>query len=134
MADPAATRLFAGTWSTKDGGIGGVYRRTVGGDGWERLGPGSGLPDTNVQVVSIDPNDRDVIYAGTADGPTAAPTAAQAGNGSAFRTATSRSGRSPAIPPTGARCSPAPRRSRSTGATTAATTGAACPTRRCPTA
>ncbi len=69
MTDPAATRLFAGTWSTKDGGVGGVYRRTVGGEGWQRLDAGSGLPDTDVQVVAIDAHDRDVVYAGTADGP-----------------------------------------------------------------
>jgi photosystem II stability/assembly factor-like uncharacterized protein len=67
MASSGSTHIYAGAWSTKDGGIGGVYRCEAGNNRWERLT--NGLPDVDVQAITIDPNDPSVIYAGTADGP-----------------------------------------------------------------
>jgi photosystem II stability/assembly factor-like uncharacterized protein len=67
MAGSGSTHVYAGAWSTKDGGIGGVYRCEAGSNRWERLT--KGLPDLDVQAVTVDPNDPNVIYAGTADGP-----------------------------------------------------------------
>ena len=67
MSSSAPTHIYAGVWGTKDGGIGGLYRAEAGGERWERLS--NGLPDLNVQAVTVDPNDPDVVYAGTADGP-----------------------------------------------------------------
>jgi photosystem II stability/assembly factor-like uncharacterized protein len=67
MAGSGSTHIYAGAWSTKDGGIGGVYRCEAGDNRWERLT--DGLPDVDVQAITIDPNDPSVVYAGTADGP-----------------------------------------------------------------
>ena len=67
MAGSGSTHIYAGAWSTKDGGIGGVYRCAAGENRWERLT--NGLPDVDVQAITIDPNEPSVVYAGTADGP-----------------------------------------------------------------
>ncbi len=67
MTGSGSTHIYAGAWSTKDGGIGGVYRCEAGDNRWERLT--NGLPDVDVQAITIDPNDPSVVYAGTADGP-----------------------------------------------------------------
>jgi photosystem II stability/assembly factor-like uncharacterized protein len=67
MAGSGSTHVYAGAWSTKDGGIGGVYRCEAGGNRWERLT--KGLPDVDVQAITVDPSNPDVVYAGTADGP-----------------------------------------------------------------
>jgi photosystem II stability/assembly factor-like uncharacterized protein len=48
-------------------GTGGLYR-TTGEGAWDRLG--KGLPDeTQIQAVTVHPNDPDVVYAGTHRGP-----------------------------------------------------------------
>ena len=67
MAGSGSTHIYAGAWSTKDGGISGVYRCEAGDNRWERLT--NGLPDVDVQAITIDPNEPSVVYAGTADGP-----------------------------------------------------------------
>ena len=63
----AATHVYAAAWSTKDGGVGGVYRRDADDGRWERLG--KGLPEVDAQALTVDPHNPDVVYAGTADGP-----------------------------------------------------------------
>jgi len=50
------------------GKVGGIFRRTVGEDRWERLT--KGLPDSvNVQAITVHPTNHDVVYVGTNDGP-----------------------------------------------------------------
>jgi photosystem II stability/assembly factor-like uncharacterized protein len=50
------------------GKVGGIFRRTVGEDRWERLT--KGLPDSvNVQAITVHPTNHDVVYIGTNDGP-----------------------------------------------------------------
>ncbi len=62
-----STNVYAGAWSTKDGGVGGLYRAEAGSGRWERLT--NGLPDLNVQAVTVHPANPEIVYAGTADGP-----------------------------------------------------------------
>ncbi len=64
MAD---TQLYAAAWHTKDGGIGGLYRRTAGDGRWEHLA--NGLPPVDAQAITVDPHNPRIVYAGTADGP-----------------------------------------------------------------
>ncbi len=56
--------VYAGAWNTKDGGLGGLYRRETEGGAWQRM-----LPDLDVQAVTVDPSDPAIVYAGTSDGP-----------------------------------------------------------------
>ena len=53
--------------SARPGGLGGVYRLTAGGDGWEQLG--GGLPDKlQVNCVAQRPGTPSEIFAGTHSG------------------------------------------------------------------
>ena len=66
------TRIFAGAGaSSSPRGIptkGGLFRCDADGGAWEALT--DGLPDKlEVHAVLIDPSNRDVVYAGTNDGP-----------------------------------------------------------------
>ena len=66
------TRLFAGSarWTAEDGTQrpGGLFRREAGNGGWQRLG--GGLPaDVEIRAIAIHPDDHDVVYAGTQEGP-----------------------------------------------------------------
>lgn len=61
------THVYAAAWSTKDGGVGGLYRSEAGSGRWERLT--RGLPEVDAQAVTVDPSNPDIVYAGTADGP-----------------------------------------------------------------
>src|SRR5205823_5616329 len=63
------TRVFvgAGTWTSQKKS-GGLFRQGAGNGGWESLK--KGLPEpVSVQAVTFHPTERDVIYAGTQDGP-----------------------------------------------------------------
>ena len=47
---------------------GGLFRCTAGGDGWEALS--AGLPqNAEVHVILVHPDNPDVIFVGTQDGP-----------------------------------------------------------------
>jgi photosystem II stability/assembly factor-like uncharacterized protein len=62
------TYVYVGAAPWMTGGVGGVFRRAVGNGGWEALG--KGLPErTEVRAITIHPDDRDVVYLGTHDGP-----------------------------------------------------------------
>jgi len=72
MAAQQTTRVFAGgahyTNRAGEKYRGGLFRRSPGDSAWESLG--AGLPDqVEARVVRIHPRDRDVVYAGTQDGP-----------------------------------------------------------------
>jgi photosystem II stability/assembly factor-like uncharacterized protein len=66
-----ASHIFAGAahWTAEASGeaTGGLYRRAVGGDRWERVG---GLPPgAGVRAIAVHPRDARVVYAGTSLGP-----------------------------------------------------------------
>jgi photosystem II stability/assembly factor-like uncharacterized protein len=66
-----ATHIYAGAahWSAeaREETTGGIYRRAVGADRWERLG---GLPPgAGVRAIAVHPRDPRVVYAGTSFGP-----------------------------------------------------------------
>jgi photosystem II stability/assembly factor-like uncharacterized protein len=66
------TRIYAGAaqWISGDQAPrpGGLFRRAVGDDRWQRLG--GGLPeDVEVRAIAVHPRDGKVIYAGTQYGP-----------------------------------------------------------------
>jgi photosystem II stability/assembly factor-like uncharacterized protein len=76
MSDAQPTRVFAGGayFTLKNGTryIGGLFRKTLDGafseSPWELLS--AGLPENvEARVIVFHPHDRDVIYAGTQDGP-----------------------------------------------------------------
>jgi photosystem II stability/assembly factor-like uncharacterized protein len=65
-------RIYAGAAPFSAGdqrsGPGGLFRRVVGDDRWQRLG--GGLPDdAEVRAIAVHPRDPQVIYAGTQHGP-----------------------------------------------------------------
>jgi photosystem II stability/assembly factor-like uncharacterized protein len=69
MATQTSTRIFAaaGHWP-KQGFRGGIFRTTSDDGGWEELE--RGLPDlVEAHALAVHPRERDVIYAGTQDGP-----------------------------------------------------------------
>ena len=57
----------AGTW-TSSRKTGGLFRRTAGNGTWESLTKGLPQP-VSVQAVTIHPTNRDIVFAGTQDGP-----------------------------------------------------------------
>ncbi|HYB43795.1 MAG TPA: hypothetical protein VEL75_18595 [Candidatus Methylomirabilis sp.] len=62
------TRVYAGAARTGSQQSGGIFRCVIGDDRWERLG--GGLPDhAEVRAIAIHPQDAQVMYAGTQDGP-----------------------------------------------------------------
>jgi photosystem II stability/assembly factor-like uncharacterized protein len=67
----AASRLshvYVGAARVSSGAVGGIFRRAVGDDRFERLT--KGLPESvNVQAITLHPTEHDVVYAGTSDGP-----------------------------------------------------------------
>jgi photosystem II stability/assembly factor-like uncharacterized protein len=63
----ANTHVYVGS-ARMSGKVGGIFRRKVGEDRWERLT--KGLPETaNVQAITVHPTNHDVVYIGTNDGP-----------------------------------------------------------------
>jgi photosystem II stability/assembly factor-like uncharacterized protein len=67
MAANRATRIFAGAGHSPSGASG-LFRREVGDGEWQALT--AGLPENvEVRAIAPDPQDRDVIYVGTQDGP-----------------------------------------------------------------
>jgi photosystem II stability/assembly factor-like uncharacterized protein len=62
------TYVYVGAAPWMTGGVGGVFRRAVGNGGWEALD--KGLPErTEVRAITIHPDNPDVVYIGTQDGP-----------------------------------------------------------------
>ena len=68
MANAAGrSHVYVGS-ARLSGKVGGIFRRTVGEDRWERLT--KGLPESvNVQAITVHPTNPDVVYIGTNDGP-----------------------------------------------------------------
>ena len=62
-----ATYVYAGAMTTKDGGIGGLYRRAATDPAWQRMT--DGLPDTNVRAITVDPSNPATVLIGTDHGP-----------------------------------------------------------------
>jgi photosystem II stability/assembly factor-like uncharacterized protein len=61
------SHIFTGVSRHRGGAQAGVFRRPVGGAGWELLG--GGLPGgANAHCVTVDPNDPDTVYVGLQDG------------------------------------------------------------------
>ena len=69
MAQARATRIFAGAAHlAKEGFRGGLFRTHPGEQEWEELD--NGLPELpEVHALAVHPDDPDVIFAGTQDGP-----------------------------------------------------------------
>ena len=69
MADTSRlSHVYAGVARSARDTIGGIFRRATGDDHWTQLT--NGLPDaTDVQAITIHPENPDVIYAGTNNGP-----------------------------------------------------------------
>ncbi len=60
--------IYAGAGTYRGGSLAGVFRRPVGDGSWEHLK--NGLPDhASVHTIVVHPQDPDLIYAGTQDGP-----------------------------------------------------------------
>ena len=68
MAGDGATRIFAGAGHAGVQSCGGLFRRNAGEGEWQALT--AGLPaNVEVRAIAVHPNDTEVIYAGTNDGP-----------------------------------------------------------------
>src|SRR3989441_11980995 len=69
MANTVGTsHVYVGTAARIPGALGGIFRQTVGSDQWEPLR--KGLPERmDVQAITIHPTDRNLIYAGSQNGP-----------------------------------------------------------------
>src|SRR5713226_9750349 len=69
MADTSrVSHVYAGVARSARDTIGGIFRRATGDERWTQLT--NGLPDaTDVQAITIHPENPDVIYAGTNTGP-----------------------------------------------------------------
>jgi photosystem II stability/assembly factor-like uncharacterized protein len=64
MAHGNGTHVYVGAARWTGGTVGGLFRRVVGDDRWER--PGTGLPDgLQVQAITVHPAQHDVVYLGT---------------------------------------------------------------------
>lgn len=59
--------VYVGAMTTRDGGVGGLYRREVSSRTWEHLT--NGLPETSVRAITVDPNNPDIVFIGTDNGP-----------------------------------------------------------------
>jgi len=65
MAD---SYVFAGAGTWRGGSVAGIFRRKVGDRAWEHLK--TGLPDpASVHTVAVHPQERDLVFIGTQDGP-----------------------------------------------------------------
>lgn len=62
-----ATQVYVGASGLEPNGHG-LYRRSVDGDGWQRLAGGL-PPDSQVRAIAVHPSDTQIIYAGTQYGP-----------------------------------------------------------------
>ena len=63
----AATTVYAGAARSIEGTMGGIYRRTMGDGGWQRLT--NGLPeDAQVHAITVHPENPDTVYIGTTKG------------------------------------------------------------------
>ena len=63
----STTHVYVGAMTTRDGGIGGVYRREANGRTWELKN--NGLPEgTSVRAITIDPANPDIVFVGTDHG------------------------------------------------------------------
>ena len=69
MANPSGTsHVYVGTAARVPGALSGIFRQSAGSDQWERLT--KGLPERmDVQAITIHPNDPNLIFAGSQDGP-----------------------------------------------------------------
>ncbi len=66
MADQS--HIFAGVARYRGGTQFGLFRRAIGDGPWQRIT--AGLPeDAQIHAVTVDPNDSNVVYVGTHDGP-----------------------------------------------------------------
>lgn len=63
----STTHVYVGAMTTRDGGVGGIYRREASGRTWHHLT--NGLPQTSVRAITVDPNNPDIVFIGTDDGP-----------------------------------------------------------------
>ena len=86
------TRIFAGAGAapSREGVMlrGGLFRCTAGEGRWQALS--AGLPENaEIHVILVHPDDPDVIFVGTQDGPYRSTMAAIIGAGSGFRIAAS---------------------------------------------
>lgn len=64
----SSARVYVGVARWTGGKLGGVFRQQAGDAGWTQLR--KGLPgDAQVHAITVHPDDRDVVYAGAADGP-----------------------------------------------------------------
>jgi len=61
------TYVYAGVAHGREGGTAGVFRRAQAAGAWQHLT--KGLPEADVQAISVDPRDPAIVYAGTAEGP-----------------------------------------------------------------
>jgi photosystem II stability/assembly factor-like uncharacterized protein len=66
QANPS--HVYVGVARSSPTMLGGVFRRTVGDDRWERLGTGLREP-AQVQAITVHPTDSNVVYLATHDGP-----------------------------------------------------------------
>lgn len=57
--------MYVGVWSVDNGKRGGIFKSTDSGDTWKEL---DDMHDESVRALQIDPNDSDVLVAGTIDG------------------------------------------------------------------
>src|SRR5678815_226284 len=63
-----SSHVYVGGAQSKPGTLGGVFRRAVGDDRWEQLG--KGLPEAvNVHAITVHPDNPDIVYLGTKQGP-----------------------------------------------------------------
>ena len=63
-----SSHVYVGGAKSKPGTLGGVFRRAVGDDRWEQLG--KGLPEAvNVHAITVHPDNPDIVYLGTKQGP-----------------------------------------------------------------
>jgi len=63
-----ASYIFAGAGTWRGGSLAGVFRHPVGDGAWEHLK--NGLPDpASVHTIVVHPQDPDLVYIGTQDGP-----------------------------------------------------------------
>ncbi len=62
------SHVYVGAARFSSGAVGGIFRRTAAGGGWEQLT--KGLPEgASVQAITVHPANPDVIYVGTWTGP-----------------------------------------------------------------
>lgn len=67
-ASPGLSHVYVGAARAGHDTDGGLFRRAVGDDRWERLS--KGLPaKTNVQSITVHPTNADLVYLGTRSGP-----------------------------------------------------------------